>query len=182
MRLKDLLWAVVFGMLVIGCSSSKKAMVTNPVLDTMMEQQKMEFIATSAHPTVTNAISQIAQSGLLAPGSTVGRIDLGGNSNFLKIDGDSVTANLAYYGERRLGGGYNSNSGIEFKGGAEDLEIVKDDVKNSYRLSFRVREQVETFNVTITLSSKLIGTLDIIGSHRTRIAYSGRANTLKESE
>lgn len=179
---KGITLALMFSIVLLGCSSSKKVAVANPALDTMMAQKKIEFNATSLRPVVTNAMSQVAQSGLIPPGSNIGRIDLSGTSNFLKIDGDSVSANLAYYGERRLGGGYNSTTGIEFNGVPENLEIVKDDTQKSYSIKFSIREKMETLKVYIQMPPSLSGTIDITSSHRTRIAYTATAQALKEKK
>lgn len=182
MRLKGILGVVVLSIALIGCSASKKVLLTNPVLDTLMAQKKMRFKVTSANPVVTNALSQIAQSGLIPPGSSINRINLAGAGNFLKIYGDSVSANLSYYGERQIGGGYNNNTGIKFNGVPDTFEIVKDDTKKSYRIKFNIREQTESFNVYVQINRGLAGTIAITSSHRTGITYTGIAEELPENK
>ncbi|WP_175416203.1 DUF4251 domain-containing protein [Aggregatimonas sangjinii] len=157
--------------------------MANADLDTMVQKERFEFNARTARPMVTNAISQIAQSGLLAPGNSVGRIDLGGTANFLKIAGDSVSANLAYYGERQLGGGaYGNNTGIVFEGVPQDMEITKDEKKERYNINFSIKEDMEWYNVYVQINPNLSGTVDVVSSHRTRIGYTGTVNALQEEE
>ena len=182
MEPKGILWSLVISFVLLGCSSSKQVEVANPELDAMMAQQRIEFNATSMRPVATNAMSQVVQSGLVPPGSTLGRIDLLGSSNFLQIAGDSVSANLAYFGERQIGGGYNSTTGIKFNGVPDAIEIVKDARKNNYAIKFRIREKMENFTVFIQIGPSLSGTIDITSSHRTRIAYTATARELREQK
>ncbi|MDB4292874.1 DUF4251 domain-containing protein [Maribacter sp.] len=183
MKMQKILVLTGLTLLFLGCGPSQKVIENNDALDAMVAEKKIEFRATSAQPTITNAMNQIAQSGLVAPGSTINRIDLAGSSNFLKIAGDSVTADLAYYGERQLGGGYtNNDSGVKFSGIPEDLVITKDEVKKSYRITFQIREKMESFNVAMRISSNLSGNLNVTSSHRTRISYAGTAKALAEKE
>lgn len=182
-RLQGIIYGLAMGLTLIGCSSSKKAPMANADLETMVQNERLEFNARTARPMVTNAVSQIAQSGLLAPGNTVGRIDLGGTSNFLRIAGDSVSANLAYYGERQLGGGaYGNNTGIVFDGVTQDLEITKDEKKEKYNINFSIKEGMELYKVYVQINSNLSGTMDIISSHRTKMGYTGTVSALREEE
>lgn len=166
--------------LLLGCASSQKTYETNAALDKMMSQKRFEIKAKFAQPMVTQAMSQVALSGLIPPGSTINQINLNGSSNFLRIQGDSVSANLAYYGERQMGGGYNNNTGIVFKGVPENIEIVKNEVKQNYTIKFSINGKTENFMVNATAGTNLTGTINITSSHRSRIGYTGDVKAAEE--
>lgn len=166
--------------LFLGCGAAQKTFETNTVLDEMISQKRFEIQAKSAQPMVTRAMSDIALSGLIAPGNTINRIDLNGSGYFLRVKGDSVSANLAYYGERQMGGGYNNNPGIVFEGVPETLEIIKDELKQNYTIKFTLNEKSENFMVVATAARNLTGTISITSSHRSRIRYMGDVEALKE--
>ena len=159
---------------VFGCGASKKIIAPNIQLDEMMAQKAFEIKVQSAEPQVTRAMSQIANSGMLPPGSTINRIDVGGSGYYIKVAGDSVSAELPYYGERQMSGGYNSDSGIKFNGLAENLEISKDDSKQRYTVKFRIDGNAENYSVTISVLNNLSSTTTVSSSHRNGIAYSGK--------
>lgn len=173
---------VIIGLtiLLLGCAASQKTYETNTALDEMMSQKYFEIKVNFAQPTVTQAMSQVAQSGLLAPGNTINQIDLNGSNYFLRIQGDSVSANLAYYGERQMGGGYTNDTGIVFKGVPENIEIVKDEVKQNYTIKFSINDKTENFMVNATAGTNLTSTINITSSHRNRIGYTGDVKALEE--
>ena len=180
MEIRVLTIAFVASIVLLGCSGSKKVQATNPDLDEMISAKKIEFRATAAQPFVTNALSQFSGSGLLPPGSTVGRIDLNGRENFLKIEGDSVSANLPFYGERRMGGGYNNDTGFNFEGKLKDMKIVKEENNKSYRISFQINKQTEVLNVRFQLFRSLAATMTIVSTQRTNMGYTGTVRGLEE--
>ncbi len=163
-----------------GCSSTGKTHVTNTALDDLMQKKTVEMAIRTAEPMVTQAMAQIANSGLLQPGNNISRIDLSGQGYFIKIVGDSVSANLPYYGERQMGGGYNANTGIVFEGITDDLEITKNDKNASYSIQFSTSDTSETFNVTTVIGTQWNSSTDIQSSHRTRIRYSGKVSETKK--
>lgn len=175
---------LVFGGLLTGCGTVPKTYEANPMLDELMAQKEFQIAIRSALPMTTQAWNQIANSGLLQPGNNASRIDLSREGYFIKVAGDSVSANIPYYGERQMGGGYNSNSGIEFDGIAEDLEIIKDEEKQGYQLSFNVDSAnvSETFFVSSTVFSNGRSIVFVRSSHRNRIQYSGTVTPIKEAE
>jgi len=182
MEMQKILVLIGLILLFLGCGASQKIYKTNAALDQMMTEKKFEIKAGTALPMVTLALSQVALSGLIPPGSNINRIDLSGSNSYLKIWGDSVSANLPYYGERRLGGGYNNVSGIEFNGKPETIEIIKDDVKQNYTIKFSIRNQTESFIVNATTNTNLTSTIYITSSHRTRIRYMGVIKELKSDK
>lgn len=166
--------------LILGCSASQKTYETNTILDDLMLQKKFKIKVQSARPIVSQALSQVASSGLIPPGSTISRIDLGGDEYFLKIKEDSVFANLAYYGERHIGGGYTNNTGIDFKGVPENIEITKDEITHNYTIKFSINDKSENFMVITKVATNLTSTVNITSSHRSRITYSGDLIALEE--
>lgn len=180
MKMYKTLVIIGLTLLLLGCVASQKTYETNTALDEMMSQKHFEITAKFAQPMVTRALSQVALSGLIAPGSNINQIDLNGSGYFLRIQGDSVSANLAYYGERQMGGGYNNNAGIVFKGVSENIEIVKDEVKQNYTIKFSINDKTENFMVNVTAGTNMNGTINITSSHRSRIGYTGYVKALEE--
>ena len=182
MQSRKILFLILVVILGIGCKSGQKTTVTNTALDDMMQKKSVEITIRTAEPMVTQALSQIANSGLLQPGNNISRIDLSGQGYFIKIAGDSVTANLPYYGERQMGGGYNANTGIVFKGVTRNLEITKNDKNASYSIQFSTSDTSESFNVTTVIGTQWNTSTDIQSSHRNRIRYLGTVLTTKRDE
>lgn len=91
----------------------------------------MAFKITSnwANPMVTTSMNALNNSGLIAPGSTANRFYISQGSNHLTIDGSKVDVDLPYFGERRMGGGYNDDNGIIYKGDIENLSVEFDEKK-----------------------------------------------------
>ena len=110
--------------ILFSCSSAKNSISDTHPIHSLISSRSFEFTADWASPMVTQSMNSIANSGLIPPGSTISRINLAGNPNYLKVFGDSVSANLPYYGERQFGGGYGSATGIEFNGIPEDYEMM----------------------------------------------------------
>ncbi|MDX1471126.1 MAG: DUF4251 domain-containing protein, partial [Flavobacteriaceae bacterium] len=150
-----------------ACSSNK----VNPsdIQEIKTIVQNKDFIITSdvAFPRATYAMTQIRDAGLLINGDTSNRISLIGNPNFLKIEGDSVTSQLPYFGERQVSTPYNSRDmGISLKGRMEDYKEVWNEEKNRYEITFKARDNTEGFNVTIYLFPKKTANMILMGTKR----------------
>ncbi len=181
MRFKRVSMVVVLSILFLGCSASQKALKANQSLDTMIEQKAFKIEVRAAEPQVTTALAQIGTSGLMRPGNTISRIDVTGEGYFIKLDGEKATANLPYYGERQMGGGYGSDTGITFDNeSARDLTIVKDATKHSYVVSFSVDNSSESYFFTIDLGASLHSTVRVRSSHRNRIRFTGNVIELAD--
>ena len=182
MRFKGVLLVLAVILLFLGCSASKQLHVANAALDTMMQQEAFKVEVQAAEPQVTQAMAQIANSGILPPGNNISRIDVTGEGYFIKLNDTRVAAELPYYGERQMGGGYGSDSGIRFDGIARDVKIVKDAEKNSYVVTFSVDNSSENYFFTIDIGSSLNSTVRVRSSHRNRIRFTGKVIALEDGE
>jgi hypothetical protein len=167
-------------LVLFSCGTSKTATAEElKELDQLVENRQFKFDLQFARPFVTNSLNQLDNVGLFRPGDNASRINLSGFSNQFEFKGDTVVANLPYFGERQMGGGYNSDTGINFEGIAEDLDLVKKD--NQYQLKFNIKgEGVETYRVTVTLFPGLSGTININSAQRFPIRYDGDINLKTE--
>ena len=169
---------VVFTTMLLGCSATKKMQEPNAALDQMMNERAFNIKVKSAEPQLTQAMSQVANSGLIPPGNSISRIDVTGSGYYIKVQGDSVSAELPYFGERQMGGGYDSDAGIHFEGIAKDLEISKDETKQNYTVRFSIDSKSEVYFVTTIVGNNATSTSAISSSQRNRIRYSGDVQDL----
>ena len=98
-----------------------------------------------------------------------GRINLIGNTNFIRFKKDSVNLFLPFFGERFSGGGYNNEGGIIYNGPLQDFEISSG--KNTENLDFSINIFPEG-DVNTRVNS----------SQRSFISYQGRLSELEEEE
>ncbi|WP_299317340.1 DUF4251 domain-containing protein [uncultured Maribacter sp.] len=168
--------------ILFGCSSSKTAISDSHAIHGLVASKQIEFTATSANPTVTQSLNAVANSGLIPPGSTISRIDLTGNGNYLKIFGDSVSANLPYYGERQFGGGYGSATGIEFNGLPVNYTQKFNSDKQKYTISFQVADTSDRYTIYIDIYPSKSSVVSVNMANRNTIQYNGNVNAIKEDE
>ena len=146
----------------------------------MVATKNFEIVADWAFPLASNSLNSLSNAGFFPPGSSANRISLIGNANYLRIKGDSIKAQLPYYGERRIGGGYNNNDvGIVLDGLVEDLSLSYNEKKKRYEMRFSTNEKTENYQITIHIFPKNQSYLNISSSHRNNIAYRGGINTLE---
>ncbi|MFH6603909.1 DUF4251 domain-containing protein [Maribacter algicola] len=166
--------------LLAACGASRTVSESNPKLDSMIQNLGFKIEMNSMQPLPTRALNQIANSGLIQPGNTINRIDLTSANHFVRMQRDSVSSNLPYFGERQMGGGYNNKTGIEFDGVPREIEVTKNERDNSYDVNFTINESSETFFVRLKLFPNLSVWADIWSSHRNRIRYSGNVVALED--
>lgn len=168
-------------LLVAGCGTSKKIVEPSSMsraVDKMVTNQQFIFKAEWARPMATQAMNSIMTSGLMPPGNSVSQINIMGSGYFFTMEGDSVSANLPYFGERQMGGGYGSDSGIKFQGVPRDLKIEKDEEKLRHSITFNISKQTETYRCRLDLTRNQTGTLLINSSQRFTIRYEGKVSEL----
>ncbi|MDO6472146.1 DUF4251 domain-containing protein [Maribacter sp. 1_MG-2023] len=166
----------------LGCKSSKTAIDDTHPIHSLVASKNIEFIAKSASPTVTRGVNAAANRGLLPPGSNVSRIDLNGTSNYLKIFGDSVSANLPFYGERQFGGGYGSATGVEFNGVADNYKQDFNNDKQKYSISFQVSDKSDSYSILMEIFPNNSSSVSVNMSNRSRIQYNGTIKAIEEDK
>ena len=170
--------------LLVACGPANVGSTSNDeVFESLINQKSFEIISESATPQNTMAITAVTNSGLLAPGNTSGLINLVGNTNYLRVLGDSISGYLPFFGERRMGGSYGSRrGGIEFDGVPTNYEI-KNGKKNGREIRFTINDKennTEQYRVLIYLYPNLRTTININSTHRTTMIYRGNASELKK--
>jgi len=169
---------------IVSCGSSKVYTAQEKAsLEKLVTDQNFEIELQWARPLVTNSLNQLANAGLFRPGDNASQINLQGNQNIFKFENDTVSANLPYYGERQMGGGYNSDGGgIDFKTTPKDLTLTKDEDKDYYLMEFNVRDKDsnENYDVSLTLYPSLSAIINIWSSQRNTIQYNGTLKAITE--
>ncbi len=166
-----------------GCKSTKDStsnLEGNSGLDKLVNSRNFEIEAKLAIPLITNSASEAIVAGSLLPGDNINQITVNKPANFLRVMGDSIALHLPYYGERHMSGDYTARNGIQFKGVPENLEIIKDGEKQSYKLKFTLNYKKEVYRVRADLFPDLSGIVTIYSSARSRIRYQGTIKVLEE--
>jgi len=169
---------------IVSCGSSNVYTAQEKAsLEKFVTDRNFEIELQWARPLVTNSLNQLADAGLFRPGDNASQINLQGNQNTFKFENDTVSANLPYYGERQMGGGYNSDGGgIDFETTPKELTLTKDDDKDYYLMEFNVRDKDsnENYDVSLTLYPSLNAIINIWSSQRNTIQYNGTLKAITE--
>ncbi|MBD0822704.1 DUF4251 domain-containing protein [Aestuariibaculum marinum] len=175
----------LFILTIFSCGSTQYAATPEEIqaLKKLVDSKSFYIESEWAYPQVTAAMSQVLNSPLMRGGASGGgNINLIGNPNFLKLEGDSITSYLPYFGERRMGGAYGgTDSGIEFKGLVKDYE-VKPNKHSGYTIKFDATSNNENFDVSIDLYPNMKSSMTLTGNTRTTIQYTGEVSAKKEEE
>jgi hypothetical protein len=179
---QNILIIIITLVIITSCNSSKKTSFTaeqKEQLHQLVADKNFEINSDWAYPLPSTALSSIANSGLIAPGNTANQISLIGNTNSLIIKGDSIKAQLPYYGERRIVTNYNStNIGIELNGLLKDLETDFDEQKKRYTLRFKANQDTENYDFRVIIFPNMRADINVNSTHRNNISYSGNVKVL----
>ncbi len=165
-----------------GCGTSNK-LTNSPEqvaqLHELVRAKSYVFTATRAYPMPSQAFNAIANSGILPPGTNSGMIDLTTITSFLKIDGDSITGDLPFYGERQFGGGPTSKPGIAFKSVPYEYNQTYNEAKGYYKIVFEISDKTEQYQVNLSLFPNNFANVSINSNQRSTIRYSGTVSRSK---
>lgn len=171
---------LLLSFVVVSCGTSREATAEeNERLEQLLQDKYFEFDLQFARPLPTNSLTQLANAGLFRPGDNASQINLQGSSAVFKFEGDTVTADLPFFGERQFGGGFNTDTGIKFEGIPKDLKITKDEKRNNYQVNFNIKEGSKSYQVNLTIYPSLKGTININSSQRFPMRYDGSVNVLE---
>ncbi|MCB0474560.1 MAG: DUF4251 domain-containing protein [Flavobacteriaceae bacterium] len=181
--MKTFMWILVLSTLVTACTSTKPLTETEQKeLEAWGTETPFEIISNRALPMPTAAFSALANSGMLAPGNSASSIDLTTNSNFFKMKGDTISAQLPYFGERRFGGNYGSNDiSIRFNGIPTRRNIALNSGKRRMEMRFRISQEDdnEVYDILVMIFPNKTTRIDVTSSERTPISYNGRIEALE---
>lgn len=169
---------------IMACASSPKATPAElEAFERLISDKSFQINATWAQPMASQGLNSIANAGLLPPGSSAGRIDITGSGGYLRIVGDSVMADLPYFGERQMGGGYNQQKGgIEFNGVPEDFTIEPTKKGDGKTLRFNIDQNQEGYRVIAQIYPSNHTTITIASTHRTTIWYQGTVSKYQKTK
>ena len=165
--------------LLSGCSSTKTVIDDSHEIHTLVSSKSFEFTADWANPMVTQSLNAVANAGLIAPGSTISRINIAGMGNFLKVSKDSVSADLPYYGERQFGGGYGAPTGIEFDGIPDNYRQEFNAEKQFYTVSFQISDASDRYQVNMNIYPSASSSVTITMTNRFSIRYEGNVSSIE---
>ncbi|WP_228236058.1 DUF4251 domain-containing protein [Allomuricauda sp. M10] len=167
-----------------GCSATYQATPEEvAALDQMVRDQRFEIQATWAQPMASQSLNSIANAGLLPQGSTASRIDISGSRGYFRMVGDSVKADLPYFGERRMGGTYNpQQTGVKFEGIPKEYSLEPATKGTGYIIKFNVNQGTEAYQVVAQLYANRTARIAMSSSHRTNIWYQGTLAPYGEKE
>ncbi|MDY8136092.1 DUF4251 domain-containing protein [Aquimarina sp. 2201CG5-10] len=177
---------LILGMfLMIGCTSSRDLSTQNKedtAANKPLDISKLSIECDWAYPMISTSLIAIANSGLFPTGSSVNQVNLVGNPNYFRIQGDSISVYLPYFGEQQLGRSYNNrDTSIQFDGIPDSFEIKENTKKNRRILKFGFKYKTESYRAQIILyDDNNRSDITVTSSHRSQIRYRGFASELEE--
>jgi hypothetical protein len=158
-----------------GCGASKEPLSaeTWDQLEQVVTVRSFHFQAQWAEPLQTGSMNQVANAGLIPPGSNVNRIDLTGTANYFKMQGDAVEMQLPYYGERQINQTYGRAEGMAYQGTATDISTKKNEKNGYYDLDFNLNNKTELLQCSLRVFPGMRTILTIYSSQRNMIRYVG---------
>jgi len=101
------------------------------------------------------------------------------SSYVMKASEGTYEAHLPYFG-RVYSGGYGDGGSVEFKGEPEDLEINRNEKRQSISLKFSIRSASEKYDVKLEVSKSGYGNLVVSSPKRQTISYKGLVSALED--
>lgn len=181
MKTKLIFWFAALSFM--GCKTSQNSpnqnIPQNKEIKNWVDTKNYEIVSNSAQPLVSNELNQLDAIGLLGVGNSAGRISLVGNSNFLRMKNDTISANLPYYGTLHFGGYADSDGGgIVFKGMPKNYKTSYDAIRRKTNIIFDMSNGTENFNVFLTVFDNETTSMSINSSKRNSISFEGNISSL----
>ena len=132
--------------------------------------------------TAYNAMQELIDSGnyLFDPNYISTGITLATIPNRFIVKEGEVDIDLPFFGTARGAGGYNTNSGITYKGVPDKYSVKYIDKKRRSIIKIGVRSGSERHDITLTVGYGGQTTVKVISSARSSINYIGYLKPIKE--
>ncbi|WP_339696465.1 DUF4251 domain-containing protein [uncultured Marixanthomonas sp.] len=155
----------ILSMLLISCGSTQTATEKGEMSQVQQWAKDKQFTIESnyANPLRGNQISLI------------------GNTNYLTVNKEHVSAYLPFYGQRQIGNVLKGGA-IEFEGTPKDVQLIYNQRKKSSIISFTISEKGENYQVTVTLYDNKNSRITVNSSQRDLMRYEGEVEALPEDE
>jgi hypothetical protein len=146
----------------------------------LIDSGNYQFIANWANPLgndVSNVMSGIPGAGAVFQGN---RVDLTGNTNFIKISQNTADVIMPYFG-RAFSSRINSTTrnGIEFKGQIQDYKVRANNKKQRFDIEFKTKSGTVSSDYQFTVNPGGGTKLTLSTSNRQIITYDGLITALK---
>ena len=171
--------------LILSCGSSKsdetmavKERQLNDLKE-LVDTKSFIFKAETASPMQTYAVMQVTSALLRNTGNAAGRIYLAGNGDYIKIMGDTVKAELSYFGEARMVTSLDPrDNGINFEGQPTTYKVSENEKKNTLSLEFDIKSKSDQYSVIMQLYPSKHAKIFVNSANRTSIRYDGEIEPL----
>lgn len=109
-------------------------------------------------------------------------VNLTTNPNYVKYHPELIESYMPYFGRAYSGVGYGGESGLHFEGKAEEYTFTKG--KKNYQVDATVKDEKDTYRLSLTVGFEGSATLMITSNNRSAISYSGEisAPEIKEEK
>lgn len=165
-------FALLFIFVLMSCGSSNRS-TEGGRISLSPEYQELQELVNSLQLEIVNQ---------WAIPSWGGSRNLMDNPNYIRLNGSEVEVALPYFGVRHSGGGYGTESGIEFEGPVEDLVITEDRQRQGIILEFEGEQGNENLDFRITLYPNGNTSTSITSSQRASVSYRGEVKPLPEEQ
>ncbi len=188
-RIINLLIIILAFVLIWNCGSTKNEDVRYSKekqlneLKQHLAAKSFKFIAETAHPMQTYAVTQVTNALLRNTGNTAGTIFLTGRGDYMKLMGDTITAELSYFGESRIVSSTDPrDTGINFEAKALNFTTTENKNKKSLNLEFDVKTKTDYYNIIMRIYPNKRTNIIVNSANRTSIRYGGEIEILEEKE
>lgn len=159
MKKQMIIMVVFLGLILVSCGSSNRGSANSPEYSQMLERvQDLEF-------TIENEWANPVK---------YSRVNLLGNPNHIKFEGDSVDVFLPFFGERQYGGAYGSEGALQYEGPLRDLKIQERPDKGQVLVFFKGNNEGENLDFRVTIFPNGNTNTSVTSSQRDQIQYDGR--------
>ena len=101
----------------------------------------------------------------------------------MKLMGDTITAELSYFGESRIVSSTDPrDTGINFEAKALNFTTTENKNKKSLNLEFDVKTKTDYYNIIMRIYPNKRTNIIVNSANRTSIRYGGEIEILEEKE
>jgi len=98
-------------------------------------------------------------------------VNLTTNTNYMKFSPDTIDSYMPYYGKAYGNVAYGGDTGLKFKGKADEYTITKG--KKNYQVNAVVKTDRDSFRISLSVSFEGTASLMINSNNRSPISYNG---------